>query len=185
MTRSSTIFADLAAFAYALLSGLAAVFLTTTLAQAASAGQKIDRSQMDHSKMNDASDCDIPMGEGIIKALDVKKSTVTILHKPKDSVGFEEMAMDFTVLKPVDLSAFAVGERVHFLVHFEMDDSHIISAMCSLDIDLGAHQACMANLYYAATKQHTISADQCGTKDQSHDEKKSERETKYDRGGHH
>ncbi len=192
MTRSSTIFADLAAFALALLPGLAAVVLTTASAQAANAGQEMDHGQMDHSKISAANACDMPMGEGVIKALDVKTSTVTILHKPKDSVGFEEMAMDFTVLIPVDLSAFAVGERVHFLLKLEKGESHIIAAMCSLDIDEGAHEACMAKMHDDAMKLAAASIDQCAMEDMKpaegmdHEGKgKIDGEAEQDHGGHH
>ncbi len=120
--------------------------------------------KMDH-QLDKSIHCNVPMGEGVINALDVKKSTVNILHKPKDSVGFKEMAMDFTVLKPVNLSAFAVGERVHFLLKLEKGESHIIAAVCSLDIDEGAHQACMTKMHDDAMKLVAASINECAMED--------------------
>jgi hypothetical protein len=60
--------------------------------------------------------------------------------------------MDFAVLKPIDLTAFATGERVHFLLKAEKDKSYSIAAMCSLDVDDGAHEACMTHMHDVAMK---------------------------------
>ncbi len=147
--------------------------------------------KMDH-QLTKSVHCDVPMGDGVINALDIKKSTVNILHKPKDSVGFKEMAMDFTVLKPVDLSAFAVGERVHFLLKLERGESHIIAAMCSLDIDVGAHQACMAKMHDDAMKLAAASINECAMEDMEptdgmdHGEiGKIDGDAEHDHSGHH
>ncbi len=116
-------------------------------------------------KLDQAIQCDAPLGEGVINALDAKKSTVNILHKPKDSVGFEEMAMDFIVLKAVDISAFAIGERVHFLLKLATGDNHIIAAMCSLDVDESAHETCMTEMHEAAMELAATSIGQCAMDD--------------------
>ena len=109
--------------------------------------------------------CDVPVGEGVINALDVKQSSVNISHKPRHSIGFKEMAMDFPVLKPVDLSEFSIGERVHFLLKPEQGKSDSIAAMCSLDINEEAHKACMAKLHEEAMKLAAAAIDQCAMND--------------------
>ena len=112
-----------------------------------------DKTQMDHGAMMTSMDhCGLPMGEGVINALDVKKSKVNVTHKPIELIGWPEMKMDFTVLKPIDLAAFATGERVHFLLKAEKDKSYSIAAMCSLDVEDGAHEACMTHMHDVAMK---------------------------------
>ena len=90
--------------------------------------------------------CTLPMGEGVIHALDFKTSKLNLTHKPIEAIGWPEMTMDFNVLKQVDLTAFGEGENVHFLLTAEKDKSYSIAAMCSLDVDDGAHEACMAQM---------------------------------------
>jgi Cu/Ag efflux protein CusF len=109
--------------------------------------------QMDHGAMMTSMDhCGLPMGEGVINTLDVKKSKINVTHKPIESIGWPEMKMDFAVLKPIDLAAFATGERVHFLLKAEKDKSYSIAAMCSLDVEEGAHNACMTHMHDVAMK---------------------------------
>ena len=108
---------------------VAALFAGAALSPAFAAEEK---TQMDQSAMMTSMDhCGLPMGEGVINALDVQKSKVNVTHKPIESIGWPEMKMDFTVLKPIDLAAFATGERVHFLLKAEKDKSYSIAAMCS------------------------------------------------------
>lgn len=122
-------------------------------AGAVSPEQKMDHAAMEHGAMMENSDhCGMHMGEGVIDAIDVKKSKAAISHKPIDSIGWPEMRMEFAIKKPVDLSAFATGERVHFLLKAEKDKSYSIAAMCSLDVEDGAHEACMAHMHGVAMK---------------------------------
>ena len=107
--------------------------------------------QAEH-KMEHGGYCGLPAGEGTLNAVDVRKSKANISHKPIESIGWGEMTMDFAVLKPVDLAAFAAGERVHFLLEAQKDTSYAVAMMCSLDADEGAHEACMAQMHDAAMK---------------------------------
>lgn len=128
----------------------AALFVGAALSPAFAAEEKM---QMDHDAMMTSMDhCGLPMGEGVINALDVKKSKVNVTHKPIELIGWPEMKMDFAVLKPIDLSAFATGERIHFLLKAEKDKSYSIAAMCSLDVEDGAHEACMTHMHDVAMK---------------------------------
>lgn len=119
--------------------------------------------------------CNQPMGEGVINKLDVKKSRLNLTHKPIEAISWPEMTMDFTVLKPVDLSAFGIGENVHFLLKQEKGKSYSIAAMCSLDVDDGAHEACMAQMHKVAMAVATKTDASCAMDDMS----------KMDHSGHH
>ncbi|WP_395077088.1 copper-binding protein, partial [Hyphococcus sp.] len=88
-----------------LLTALGVAAFVATPSLAANSHDQMDHSKMDHSEMDMTGMCDMPMGEGVINALDVKKSTVNLTHKPIEAIGWPEMTMDFAVLKPVDLSA--------------------------------------------------------------------------------
>lgn len=140
-----------------------------------------DHGEMDHGSMKhdgateQMDKCSQPMGEGVINKLEVKKSKVNLTHKPIEAIGWPEMTMDFTVLKPVDLSAFGAGENVHFLLKQEKDKSYSIAAMCSLDVDGGAHEACMAQMHKVAMAAAAETDASCAMDDMS----------KMDHSGHH
>ena len=147
------------------MSNFAMNFVTALIAGAALspafAGE--EKTQMDHDAMMTSMDhCGVPMGEGVINALDVKKSKINVTHKPIESIGWPEMKMDFAVLKPIDLTAFAAGERVHFLLKAEKDKSYSIAAMCSLDVEAGAHEACMKHMHHVAMKVAADTGRACG-----------------------
>ncbi len=152
-----------------------------------------DKMQMDHGAMMTSMDhCGLPMGEGVINALDVKKSKIDLTHEPIESIGWPEMKMQFSILKPVDLSAFAVGERVHFMLKAEKDKSYSIAMMCSLDADEGTHEACMAKMHDVAMKSASEEGVACpmgemdGMKGMDHgDMGKSDNAAKSDHKGHH
>lgn len=105
--------------------------------------------------------CDIPIGEGVITALNMVYLTVDISHRPAHSIGFDEMVMTFDVLTSVNLDEFSVGERVHFLLKMERGKSDKIAWMCSLKKDEDAHKACMAKLHVEAMKLAAADIDQC------------------------
>ena len=104
--------------------------------------------KMDHDghKMDMADSCALPMGEGVIKTLDVKNATLNLTHKPIAALGWGEMTMDFSVEKIVDLAAFYQGEKVHFMLKPAKDKSWSIAMMCSLEVDDSAHDACMMKM---------------------------------------
>lgn len=121
--------------------------------------------EMDHKSDHQMDLCGMPSGEGVINALDVKKSKISISHKAIASIGYEAMTMDFAVLKPVDLTAYAKGERVHFLLKKGKENSYSIAAMCSLDIDEGAQSACMAQMHNVAMTAADDAGQPCSMED--------------------
>lgn len=151
--------------------------------------------QMDHPaehKMGDGDHCGVPMGEGVINALDVRKSKVNITHKPIEAIGWSEMTMDFAVLKPVDLTAFAPGERIHFLLKETKEKSYAIAMVCSLDADKGAHEACMSQLQDTAMKIADEAGMPCPMDGMDHmkgmghgDDDADDGEASEDHSGHH
>ncbi len=117
---------------------MAASFLASaTLAQ--------EEHKMDHQghQMEMTDKCTLPMGEGVINALDVKSAKLNLTHKPIKALAWDEMTMDFAVEKIVDLAAFYEGESVHFMLKPANDGAWSIAMMCSLEIEDGAHMACM------------------------------------------
>ncbi len=106
--------------------------------------------------------CGLPMGEGVISALDVAKSRATIAHGPIPALGWDDMTMGFSVEKTVDLAAFAAGDRVHFLlVPGKKAKSQNIAAMCAADAEAGAHEACMGVMHQTAMKIAAASDKPC------------------------
>lgn len=105
--------------------------------------------------------CEIPRGEGVIMALDIKQSKVDIAHRPAHSIGFDEMVMAFDVMTSVNLEQYSVGERVHFLLKIERGESNKIAFICSLEKDEMTHKTCMANLHAEAMKLAAADIDQC------------------------
>lgn len=112
---------------------------------------------MDHAGL-----CGLPMGEGVITAVDVAKARATINHKPIPALGWDEMTMPFAVDKAIDLAAFAAGDRVHFLLAPDKKaKGQFIAAMCSPDAEAGAHEACMASMHKAAMKSASDAGKPC------------------------
>lgn len=105
-----------------------------------------------HGEMNHEDHCaGMPMGEGVVNAVNVKKSQINISHGPIKAIGWGEMTMDFSAAKKIDLSGFAAGEKVHFLLE-EKKKKWTIAAICSMDVEDGAHEACMQSMHKAAMK---------------------------------
>lgn len=141
----------------------AALFAATSASPALASEEK---PRMDHDVMMTRMDhCGLPMGEGVINALDVRKSKATITHEPIETLGWPEMKMDFAVARSVDLAAFSTDERVHFLLKAEKDKSYTIAAMCSLDVEAGAHEACMTHMHDVAMKAAADDGRSCGMHD--------------------
>lgn len=106
--------------------------------------------------------CGLPMGEGTVTALDVKASKATIDHTPIAVLNWDAMTMDFKTANGIDLSAFAAGERVHFLLTEDTKSkSYRIEAMCSLDAPKGLHDACMGKMHETAMALAAASGKSC------------------------
>ncbi|MFC2950448.1 copper-binding protein [Marinicaulis aureus] len=119
--------------------------LTMAASLLASAALAQGEHKMDHQghKMEMTDKCALPMGEGVINALDVKNAKLNLTHKPIEALDWDEMTMDFSVEKIVDLAAFYEEEKVHFMLKPAKDGAWSVAMMCSLEIDAGAHTACM------------------------------------------
>lgn len=101
--------------------------------------------------MHHADHCGLPMGEGTVSALDVRASKATVNHAPIAALGRDAMTMDFEAARGVDLSAFAAGDRVHFLLAEDTrSKSYRIEAMCALGVSEGLHDACMGRMHETA-----------------------------------
>ena len=112
--------------------------------------------------MQHSDHCGLPMGEGTVAALDVKGSKATIDHTPIAALNWDAMTMDFKAAKGVDLSAFAAGDRVHFLLTEDTKSkSYRIEAMCSLDAPEGLHDACMGKMHETAMALAASSGKSC------------------------
>lgn len=115
------------------------------------------------ASMQHTDHCGLPMGEGMVTALDVKASNATIDHAPIAALEWDAMTMDFKAAKGIDLSAFAAGDRVHFLLtEDKKSKSYRIEAMCSLDAPKGLHDACMGKMHETAMALAAASGKSCG-----------------------
>jgi hypothetical protein len=95
----------------------------------------------------------MPVGEGVVNAVDVKSSRVNITHRPIEAIGWGEMTMDFATAKGVDLAAFAKADNVHFLLEpAKKKDEWRIAAMCLRDAQEAHHDACMTAMHETAMK---------------------------------
>lgn len=117
-------------------------------------GHKMEPAKEDAgAAMDQSAHCGLPMGAGVITALDVAKSKTTIAHEPIPALGWDKMTMGFSVGKGVDLAAFAAGDRVHFLLApGKKAKSQEIASMCAADAETGAHEACMLVMHQTAMK---------------------------------
>lgn len=124
--------------------------------------------------MDHAEHCGLPIGDGVINAVNVAKARATITHKPIPALGWDEMTMPFAVDKAVDLAAFATGDRVHFLLAPDKKSkgkkiaAQNIVAMCSPDAKAGAHNACMASMQKAAMKIASDAGETCAMEGMDH-----------------
>lgn len=140
------------------LSAFATAALLAAPAFAMPAGHKMDNPAQEPKDafMDHADHCGLPVGEGVVTAVDVAKSKVKISHQPIATIGWSAMTMEFGIVKPVDLAAFATGDKVHFLLAAQKDKSYRIAALCALDAEKSAHEACMKSMHEAAM---TVSAE--------------------------
>jgi len=85
---------------------------------------------MDHSG-HDMSDGAMGHGTGIIKSLGTQGDFLTIDHGPIEGIGMGAMTMGFDIMGDVDLSAFAEGDAVAFMVKKGRDNSYRITTICN------------------------------------------------------
>lgn len=159
-----------------LMSAAFALALGGASAFAMPSGHKMDHPSPPpaDAAMGHADHCGLPTGEGAITALDVAKSRVKIAHQPIASIGWSAMTMEFGVLKPVGLAAFSAGDKVHFLLVPQKDKSYRIVAICALDTENSAHDACMNSMHESAMKIAAASGKSCDMKMDGMDHEKME-----------
>jgi Cu(I)/Ag(I) efflux system periplasmic protein CusF len=85
---------------------------------------------MDHSG-HDMSDGMMGHATGIIKSLGTDGDFLTIDHGPIEGIGMGAMTMGFDTLGDVDLSSFAEGDAVAFMVKKGRDNSYRITTICN------------------------------------------------------
>ena len=127
--------------------------------------QKIESDPHADRPMNLTIHCYVPMGEGVITAINRSESKIGISHKPDHSIGFDEMNMPFAVSKRINLSAFAIGEWVHFLLKLERGKEDYIAALCSFDSDKDAYKSCMKEFHSEAMRIAAATIEECAMDD--------------------
>jgi len=143
---------------------LAAAALAVFAILPAAASESKAPPAMDHS-----AHCGLPMGEGSVVSLDVARSSVTLKHQPIASLGWPDMTMAFAAGKGIDLSAFAPGDTVHFLLAGPAkDDRQTIIALCGLDVSQGLHDACMGKMHETAMKAAADAGEACTMEGMDH-----------------
>lgn len=94
----------------------------------------VDGEAMDHSG-HDMPDETMGHGMGIIKSLGTQGDFLTIDHGPIEGIGMGAMTMGFDIMGDVDLSSFAEGDAVAFMVKKGRDNSYRITTICNTSID--------------------------------------------------
>lgn len=87
----------------------------------------MDHSEHDMSAMGDG----VGHATGIIKSLGSDGNFVTLQHGPFDGIDMGAMTMGFDIMDDVDLSGFAEGDAVAFMVKQGRDGSFRVVSMCN------------------------------------------------------
>jgi Cu(I)/Ag(I) efflux system membrane fusion protein len=72
-------------------------------------------------------------GEGVIEAIDVVNTTVTLAHRPIASLGWPAMVMDFKVLNPALLRTLKPGQEIAFEITEASSGEYVIVRIQSQD----------------------------------------------------
>lgn len=70
-------------------------------------------------------------GKGVIRSVGNQGDFLTIEHGPIDGIGMGAMTMGFDIVSGVDLSGFAEGDEVAFMVKQGRDGSFRIVEICN------------------------------------------------------
>lgn len=137
------------------------------------------------ARMQTMDHCGFPAAEGRVVSLDVGKRRVTIAHEAIEPLGWARSETEITAAKPVDLAAFAAGDRVHFLMAPDKKRKGTqIAAMCAADADKAAHEACMGAMHKAAMARAAEAGTPCaGMAHEAHEGHGAAK--KNDHSGHH
>ena len=151
-------------------NALCASLLAASAAQAQSAhdtmsheGHRESRT-MSGPEATGENECAMPMGAGVIDALDVKNATAKLTLDPIDMLNWDASTRDLPVDSAmVDLAAFYQGEKVHLMLKPAKKDAWSIAIMCSVEIDEGAHQACMTKMGEEQVRLATAAGKDCSS----------------------
>jgi len=115
------------------LTALAALGLT---ACGAETSDDMDDSTMDHSKMSEEKIAgDTGQTKGVIFSISPDGKEATIDHQEIEGVDMGAMTMSFGITSIIDLSDYAKGDNVSFMIKKGRDGSYRITAICDTDID--------------------------------------------------
>jgi len=115
------------------LTVLATVGLTACGAETSG---EMDPSTMDHSTMDEGKMAgDTGHTTGVIFSISPDGKEATIDHQDIEGVGMSAMTMGFSITSAVDLSGYAKGDNVSFMVKKGRDGSYRITAICNTDTE--------------------------------------------------
>jgi Cu/Ag efflux protein CusF len=115
------------------LTALATLGLT---ACGAETSDEMDHSTMDHSTMDEGKMAgDTGHTTGVIFSISPDGKEATIDHQEIEGVGMDAMTMGFGITSTVDLTGYAKGDNVSFMVKKGRDGSYRITAICNTDTD--------------------------------------------------
>lgn len=103
-------------------------------------GHDMDGHKMDGDKM--ASDAMIPVSGKIVQVF-ADAGRVKIDHEAIPTIGMDAMTMSFQTGNDIDLTRFAEGDAVHFMLKKGRDGSYRVMMMCKTD---GSDTDCMEGM---------------------------------------
>ncbi len=93
----------------------------------------MDHSGHDMSAAGTAMGGDVGHGVGVIRSIGDDGYSLAIDHGPIEGIGMGAMTMGFEIMGDIDLSGFAEGDNVAFMVKRGRDNSYRITAMCNTE----------------------------------------------------
>ena len=121
---------------HAMKMTLTALATLSLIACGAETSGEMDHSTMDHSTMEKGTVAgDTGHTTGVIFSISPDGKEATIDHQEIEGVGMGAMTMGFGITSAVDLSGYAKGDNVSFMVKKGRDGSYRITAICNTDTD--------------------------------------------------
>jgi Cu/Ag efflux protein CusF len=117
-------------------------------------------------KMDMSDNCVASIGEGVVNALNLKKSAINISHKPIAAIGLTGKTTEFpisaSVAKSIRLATLKPGTRVHFLLTRVGETPYAIASICAIGGE--DHDACMDALHEATMESAKAAKKPCEMK---------------------
>lgn len=107
-----------------------AVMLLGTFSGTADAGDMHGMGHQDHAKSQPAamSEMEMPMTDGVVRAIDRDAGTITVEHGPIKSLGMPAMTMPYHVKDRGMLTSVKLGDKIKMSVD-KMGDLYTITTM--------------------------------------------------------